>query len=107
MFSKSAWTLKKKVVLEEMKQTVENQPYGKWRSIQASCAFSKECSYNWEILGLKEHIESATLDEVARFFSMYYRPNNACLVISGAVEPQKVLTLLINILVISYQRKIL
>jgi zinc protease len=79
----------KKVVLEEMKQTVENQPYGKWRNIQAVCAFSKECSYNWEILGLKEHIESATLDEVARFFSMYYRPNNAYLVISGAVEPQK------------------
>lgn len=75
-----------KVVSEEIKQSVENQPYGTWRIEQGKLAFSDDCSYQWEVLGNRAHIESATLNEVASFFDRYYRPDNACLVIAGHVD---------------------
>lgn len=80
-----------KVVSEEIKQSVENQPYGTWRVEQGRLAFTDDCSYQWEVLGNRSHIESATLDEVASFFDAYYRPDNACLVISGHVDVSTVL----------------
>lgn len=81
-----------KVVSEEIKQSVENQPYGTWRIAQGECAFSDDCSYQWEVLGSRAHIESATLHEVASFFDRYYRPDNACLVIAGNVDLDSVFT---------------
>lgn len=81
-----------KVVSEEIKQSVENQPYGTWRVEQGTLAFTDDCSYQWEVLGNRAHIESATLDEVASFFDAYYRPDNACLVISGHVDISTVLS---------------
>lgn len=80
-----------KVVSEEIKQSVENQPYGTWRIEQGTHAFSDDCSYQWEVLGNRSHIESATLNEVASFFERYYRPDNACLVIAGHVDVQTVI----------------
>ena len=80
-----------KVVSEEIKQSVENQTYGTWRVEQGRLAFTDDCSYQWEVLGNRSHIESATLDEVASFFDAYYRPDNACLVISGHVDVSTVL----------------
>ena len=56
-----------KVVSEEIKQTVENQPYGTWRVQQGKLAFNDECSYQWEVLGERAHIETATLEDVAAF----------------------------------------
>ncbi len=78
-----------KVVSEEIKQTVENQPYGTWRVKQGKLAFSDDCSYQWEVLGDRSHIESATLDDVATFFNGFYRPDNAVLVIAGHIEFSK------------------
>lgn len=75
-----------KVVSEEIKQTVENQPYGTWRVHQGTLAYGDDCSYQWEVLGDRAHIESATLNEVATFFNAYYRPDNAVLVISGHID---------------------
>ena len=78
-----------KVVSEEIKQTVENQPYGTWRVQQGKLAFNDECSYQWEVLGDRAHIESATLEDVASFFDGYYRTDNAVLVIAGHIEFSK------------------
>jgi predicted Zn-dependent peptidase len=78
-----------KVVSEEIKQTVENQPYGTWRVKQGKLAFSDECSYQWEVLGDRSHIESATLNDVSAFFNRYYRPDNAVLVIAGHIDAAK------------------
>ena len=78
-----------KVVSEEIKQTVENQPYGTWRVKQGKLAFSDDCSYQWEVLGDRSHIEAATLDDVATFFNGFYRPDNAVLVIAGHIEFSK------------------
>ncbi len=76
----------KKVVIEELHQTVEDQPYGKWRGALAETAYNRHFSYSWEILGKKKDIKKFTLDDLQHFFEMFYQPDNACLVIAGDVE---------------------
>lgn len=77
-----------KVVVEEISQTVDDQPYGKWRDVLAQAAYDPKCSYHWEIHGSKEHVAGCSLGDVEEIFNNYYQPNNACMVISGDVNPQ-------------------
>jgi predicted Zn-dependent peptidase len=47
--------------------------------------------YRWPTIGkTMQHVEEATLQDVKDFFYTYYRPNNAVLVIAGAVKTEKV-----------------
>ena len=85
--TEEALETQKKVVVEEIKQTVDDQPYGKWREKLAETAFDAQCSYSWEVQGNKEHVAECELQDVKNIFSNYYQPNNACLVISGDIKP--------------------
>jgi zinc protease len=82
-----------KVVSEEILQTVENQPYGMWRELLSGTAFSKECSYSWEVHGSSSHVMACNLDYLRKFFSKYYQPDNACLVLCGDIEPDSAFSL--------------
>jgi predicted Zn-dependent peptidase len=75
-----------KVVIEEISQTVENQPYGRWRTVQGSIAYSPESAYSWEVYGSKERVSAATMENVKAFYEKFYRPDNACLVITGDIS---------------------
>ncbi len=83
----------KKVVTEEIRQTVENQPYGRWRESLAENAYSAECSYSWEVHGRKEDVAGCTMEDASGFFNSFYRPDNACLAIAGDIEFDEVLEL--------------
>lgn len=87
-FSVTAESLKtqKSVVSEEIRQTVENQPYGRWREFMAKSAFKENCSYSWEVHGRIEDVENAKISSVRSFHKKYYNPANACLVICGNVS---------------------
>ncbi|TAL68890.1 MAG: insulinase family protein [Bacteroidetes bacterium] len=76
----------KNVVCEEIKQNVEEQPYGRWHDKLCSASFSNKCSYSWEVYGSKEHVQAVTLTEAKEFHSKFYKPDNACLVICGDVN---------------------
>jgi predicted Zn-dependent peptidase len=85
--------VQKNVVLEEINQNVENQPYGRFSRVQNRLAFAPESGYHWDVYGNPEHIAASTLDNVRQFFTTFYRPDNACLVMCGAVEPSSALAL--------------
>ncbi len=76
----------KSVVIEEINQTVEEVPYGKWRELLAEASFDKKCSYSWEVHGSKEDVANATIEDTEYFRKMYYQPANACLVVSGDIQ---------------------
>ncbi len=82
-----------KVVVEEISQTVDDQPYGRWRDVLAQSAYDPRCSYSWEIHGSKEHVAGCSMADVEEIFNNYYQPNNACLVIAGDVNPADTFTL--------------
>ncbi len=84
--SEEALETQKNVVTEEIRQVVENYPYGKWRELLAENAFSEESGYSWEVHGTIEDVQNATLDKANKFHHSYYRPDNAILVLVGDVN---------------------
>src|SRR5690606_39021666 len=69
-------------------------PYGMVSTVQNNLAYAPGCSYRWDVYGNKEHIAGAPFHEVQKFFEQYYRPDNACLVLSGDVYPEQALALI-------------
>ncbi len=71
------------VVKNERRQTVDNQPYGKWFETMLAMMFPAEFPYHWPVIGYMDDLDRATLDDVHSFFHKYYAPQNASLVIAG------------------------
>ena len=72
----------KGVVIEERKQTMDNRPYGTFLEEAAKRAFTVH-PYRWVTLGDPEHIRNADFNDIYNFYTTFYVPNNAVLVISG------------------------
>jgi zinc protease len=75
----------KGVVTEEMKQTRDNQPYGRRLVETLSRAYTKH-NYRWDVIGKDPHIRNATDEEIMDFHGMFYVPNNAVLVVTGDIN---------------------
>lgn len=88
-FSLESLNTQKKVVVEEFKERVLNQPYGDSSLLYLPMAFKKH-PYQWPTIGKTvEHIERATLEDVKDFYYHHYAPNNAILAISGNISLEK------------------
>ena len=75
----------KDVVTEEMKQTRDNQPYGRVLTETIKRAYTVH-PYRTDVLGKDEHIRNATYDDITSFHDMFYVPENAVLVVSGDID---------------------
>ena len=89
-FDPKVLDVQRKVVVEEFKQRYLNQPYGDvWLKLRP-LAYQAH-PYRWATIGKEiSHIEYATLDDVKEFFSRYYIPNNAIMVVAGNVTVDQV-----------------
>ena len=82
--------LQRDVVKNERRQSYENQPYGLAQENLAAALYPKGHPYSWSTIGSMNDLSAASLDDVKEFFRMYYAPNNATIVIAGAVNPDSV-----------------
>lgn len=73
------------VVKEEMRQRVDNQPYGTILKETFKRTHQKH-PYHWPVIGSMDHLSAATLDEFMAFYNTYYVPNNAVLSIAGDLD---------------------
>lgn len=73
----------RQVVMNERRQRVDNQPYGRAMERLFEQLFPERHPYRWPVIGYMEDIEAATLAEVRTFFSTYYGPGNAVLTLAG------------------------
>ncbi|MEO6282629.1 MAG: pitrilysin family protein [Dyadobacter sp.] len=89
-FDPNVLEVQRKVVIEEFKQRYLNQPYGDiWLKLRP-LAYQKH-PYRWATIGKDiEHIERATMTDVQDFFFRFYRPNNALMVVAGAVTLEQI-----------------
>lgn len=80
----------RKVVIEEYKQRYLNQPYGDiWHHLR-DLAYRTH-PYRWPTIGEKlADIEGYSQDDVWDFYQKNYGPNNAILVVGGAVNTEQV-----------------
>jgi len=84
-FSENGLDVQRKVVVEEFKQSYLNQPYGDvWLKLKP-LAYQNH-PYQWNTIGKEiSHIEDAEMADVRAFFRQHYAPQNAILVVAGAV----------------------
>lgn len=75
----------RKVVKEERKMRLDNQPYGSLLEETFKRAYTKH-PYNWTPIGSAQYIDLATIDEFMEFYKHYYVPNNAVLSIAGDID---------------------
>src|ERR1700690_2326594 len=72
----------RQVVEEERRVRVDNQPYGSLEKDLRAAAFTVH-AYHPTPIGSIEDLDKATVEDVRDFFSTFYKPNNATLVIVG------------------------
>ena len=72
----------RKVVIEEFRERVLADPYGRLFNALPGLAFERH-PYRRPVIGSEADLNAATLDDVRRFHATYYRPDNAVLIVVG------------------------
>ena len=76
-------------VVKNEKRQGENRPYGKAFDLIATNTFPSDHPYSWTTIGSMEDLDQASLEDVKQWFSDYYQPANAILVIAGDITVEK------------------
>ncbi len=79
-------------VQEEKRLNYDNRPYGEVFNLLNTMIY-KNFSNSHSTIGSMADLDDASVKDVQDFFRIYYAPNNAVLVISGAIEPQQTMEL--------------
>ncbi|MEO6050208.1 MAG: pitrilysin family protein [Pyrinomonadaceae bacterium] len=75
----------REAVKEEKRLRYDNQPYGQIFELINEMIY-KNFANAHSTIGSMEHLDDATVEDVQEFFRIFYAPNNAVLVLSGAFE---------------------
>ncbi len=75
----------REAVKEEKRLRYDNQPYGEIFDIVFEMIY-KNFANAHSTIGSMDDLDDATVEDVQEFFRVYYAPNNAVMVLSGAVE---------------------
>lgn len=76
------------VVKEEKRLRVDNQAYGSFLAEVKKNMFDKH-PYRWTTIGSMDHLDAASLEEFIAFNKKFYVPNNAVLVVAGAIDKKE------------------
>ena len=82
--------LQRDVVKNERRQSYENQPYGLAYENLVPAIYPAGHPYSWSTIGSMDDLSAASLEDVKEFFRTYYAPNNATIVVAGAVNADSV-----------------
>ncbi len=80
----------KPVVQNEKRQRVDNVPYGHRNYVIKKALYPEGHPYNWEVIGELDDLAAATLDDVKDFYTEWYGPNNATLVVAGDFDKEEI-----------------
>ena len=79
----------KQVVKNEIRQSMDNVPYGYGCYVFHKYLYPENHPYNWQVIGSREDVHNATLEDVREFYNRWYVPNNVALIISGDFNIEK------------------
>ena len=82
--------LQRDVVRNEIRQQVENRPYGRVYEQSYGLLYPPAHPYHNGVYGTHEDLEAATVNDVKDFFATFYAPDNCSLVVAGAFDPAEV-----------------
>ena len=81
-----------KVVMEERRMRTDDKPESVTYEQFAATAFVNS-PYHHPIIGWMNDLKNMTAEDAQKWYSDWYAPNNATLVVAGDVDPQEVLAL--------------
>jgi zinc protease len=81
----------REVVRNEVFVNVINQPYGGWIWIDLPMAANENWHNAHNFYGDLTDLDAASLEDSQQFFQQYYAPNNAVLVVAGAIDKSETL----------------
>lgn len=79
-----------KVIQEERRMRVEDQPVGALMEAVAATAFTASTDHH-PVIGWMSDLEKMSADDLRGWYRRFYAPNNATLVVVGDVDPAAVL----------------
>ncbi|EHK54704.1 M16 family metallopeptidase [Allomesorhizobium alhagi] len=74
------------VILEERRSRTDNNPQAALEE-EVDATLWQNQPYRIPVLGWMQEMEKLTWTDAVEFYDLYYRPNNAVLVVTGDVEP--------------------
>ena len=80
--------LQRDVVLNELRQSYENQPYGRAELAIQYLLYPGAHPYHFATIGTEDDLKAARVNDVKDFFATFYTPSNASLVVAGAFDPK-------------------
>jgi zinc protease len=80
------------VIREERRQVIEDPPFGLLSEAIEATVFMVH-PYHWPVIGWMNDLESITRDQLIAYYEVYYRPNNAILVVAGDTTHERVVDL--------------
>ncbi len=75
------------VVRNELRQVIENAPYGIAGEMVFKLMFTPDHPYYYGVIGTHEDLNAANVTNVKDFFATFYVPSNASLVVAGDFDP--------------------
>jgi len=85
-------TSEREVVKEERRMRVDNSLFGKLSEALYSTAFTRH-PYRWPVIGWMSDIDSISLEDCKAFYSSYYAPNNATIILIGDIDFQETISI--------------
>ncbi len=76
----------REVVINERRQKMDNQPYGRAFERLHELLYPEGHPYRWPVIGYIEDLTAATLDDVQKFFETFYVPRNTVLTLAGDID---------------------
>ena len=87
----SEFQKERNVVAEERRWRTDNNPIG-YLYFRLFNEHYTSHSYHWTPIGFMEDIQHWNINDLKEFHEKFYKPENAILIVSGDIEPQKVFT---------------
>jgi len=78
-------------VVQNEKRQYDNEPYSISEELIAKAIFPAGHPYSWTVIGSMEDLAAAKLEDVHKWFSTYYGPNNAVIAIAGDIDAKTAL----------------
>ena len=85
--TKEKLDLQRDVVRNEIRQQVENRPYGRAYEQSFRLLYPPGHPYHNAVYGTHQDLEAADVNDVKDFFATFYTPDNCSLVVAGDFDP--------------------
>ncbi len=87
--TQEAFINQQEVVQNEKRQSYDNQPYGHTRYVIDKLLYPKHHPYHWQVIGSLDDLRNATLEDIRDFYTKWYGPNNATIVVAGDFDKKQ------------------